>query len=139
MDPDPSGPGRRWFRRLAGVRRRARRRAPDAQGTPFRTANPPIELVAADLRRLLWAHHIQTLTIAGAPGIPAHARRRRELEIAISERATQAARALGVPYPHHLAHTDFDRPVLRRLLRTLAVAGLVLPPAVELLAPDSAF
>jgi sugar phosphate isomerase/epimerase len=133
MDPDRSGPRRRWFdrlRRLAGARRDA---------TPVMATNPPIELIAADLRRLLWEHHIQTLTIAGSPGIAAHVRRRRELEIAISERATQAARALGVPYPHYLAHSDFDRPVLRRLLRTLAVAGLVLPPAVELLAPDSSF
>jgi hypothetical protein len=98
-------------------------------------SNRPIEQIAADLRRLLWQHD----TFARSNDIPMRARRLWALEAAITDCATQAARALDVPHPGRPAHGGFDKPQLRRLLRALAAEGLVLPPAVGLLAPDSRF
>jgi hypothetical protein len=96
---------------------------------------PPIEHIAADLRRLLWRHDV----FARSDDIAVQAQRLWALEVAIADRATLAARALGVPHPDRPALRAFDKPELRRLLRTLAAEGLVLPPAVRLLAPDSRF
>jgi hypothetical protein len=100
-----------------------------------RPGTPPIEQIAADLRRLLWQHD----TFLRSNDTPTRARRLLGLEAAITDRATQAARALDVPHPDRPAYAGFDKPELRRLLRALAAEGLVLPPAVELLAPDSRF
>lgn len=96
-------------------------------------ANPPIEKLAADLRRLLWHHHRLTQSTEFAIS----ALRLWALQAAITICATQAARALDVPYPDPPADAGLGTPELRRLLRSLAAAGLVLPPAVRLLAPDS--
>jgi hypothetical protein len=96
---------------------------------------PPIEQIAADLRRLLWQHDM----FARSNDIPMRARHLWALEAAITDRATQAARALEVPHPDRPAQAGFNKPQLRRLLRALAAEGLVLPPAVGLLAPDNRF
>jgi hypothetical protein len=93
---------------------------------------PPIEKLAADLRRLLWDHDRITQSTDGAMSTL----RLRALQAAITICAIQAARALEVPYPDPPTDAGLDTPQLRRLLRALAAAGLVLPPAVRLLAPD---
>jgi hypothetical protein len=95
-------------------------------------SGPPIEQLAADLRRLLWHHD----RLKQSTDVARRAWHLRALESAITDCATQAARALDVPYPDPPTHGGFDKPQLRRLLRALAAAGLVLPPAVGLLAPD---
>ncbi|HSK96851.1 MAG TPA: hypothetical protein VK891_09560, partial [Euzebyales bacterium] len=89
-------------------------------------AGPPIERIAAELRRLLWAH--DRIAHADDPG--QFARRLWALETAIAHRAGQAARALGLHHPSD----DHDRRQLRHLLRQLADEGLVLPRAVALMA-----
>jgi hypothetical protein len=96
---------------------------------------PPIERIAADLRRLLWQHDM--LTRSG--DLPMRARRLWGLQAAITDCAIQAARALDVPHADPPASAGFERAQLRRLLRSLADAGLVLPPTAGLLAPDSRF
>jgi hypothetical protein len=92
-------------------------------------AGPPIERIAAELRRLLWAHD-RALRADAAPPVP---RRLWTLETAIAHRATQAAGALGLTAPDRGAHGRYDRPQLCRLLRQLADEGLVLPPTVALM------
>jgi hypothetical protein len=98
-----------------------------------RPVNPPIEQLAADLRRLLWHHH----SVKQSTHVAKRAWHLRALEGAITDCATQAARALEVPYPDPPTRGGLDKAQLRRLLRALAAAGLVLPPAVGLLASDS--
>jgi hypothetical protein len=98
----------------------------------LRPGGPPVEQIAADLRRLLWQHD----ALVRANGVAARARRLWALELAIGDVATQAARALGVPQPDWAAHGGFDRAQLRRLLRAIAAEGLVLPSTVGLMAPD---
>jgi hypothetical protein len=92
-------------------------------------AGPPIERIAAELRRLLWAHD-QALQADGAGPTARHLW---TLETAIAHRATQAAGALGVNAPDPAAHGRYDQPQLRRLLRQLADEGLVLPRTVALM------
>jgi hypothetical protein len=93
---------------------------------PPQPAGPPIEQLAADLRRLLRLHG--SLTASAVLSMRAH--RLWAVEAAIAVRATEAARALGVP------HREPERPgALRRdelvaLLRALSAAGLVLPTKV---------
>jgi DNA-binding transcriptional ArsR family regulator len=99
--------------------------------TPW-TANPPIEKLAADLRRLLWNHDMVMRSI----DVARSTWRLRVIEGAITICATQAARALEVPYPDPPPDGGLHQPQLRRLLRALADAGLVLPSGVGLLAPD---
>jgi hypothetical protein len=94
--------------------------------------SPPIEKLAADLRRLLWDHDRVTQSADGAMSTL----RLRALQAAITICAIQAARALEVPYPDPPTDAGLDTPQLRRLLLALAAAGLVLPPAVRLLTPD---
>jgi hypothetical protein len=94
---------------------------------------PPIERVAADLRRLLWQHD----RVTRSADVAMWSGRLRALEGAISICATQAARALDVPYPDPPAPGGVVlKPQLRRLLRALAAAGLAVPAEVGLLAPD---
>jgi hypothetical protein len=94
---------------------------------------PPIEKLAADLRRLLRLHD----ELTRSADVATHAWRLRALEGAIAICATQAARSLDVPHSDPPTPGGFvHKPQLRRLLRALAAAGLVLPPAVGLLAPD---
>jgi hypothetical protein len=108
--------GRRWLR--AG-----------RPSTQLQPVGPPIELLAADLRRLLLEHD----AVRGATDIAMRARRLRALEGAISDCAIQAATALGVPLPDQPASGPIAVPELRRLLRAIAKAGLVLPARAGLL------
>jgi hypothetical protein len=121
---------------LTGARavRAVRRRLVDQRddGT-LQPDGPPIEKLAADLRRLLWQHD----RVARSADVAMHAWRLRALEGAITICARQAARSLDVPDPEQPIPGGFvQKPQLRRTLRALAAAGLVLPPAVGLLAPD---
>jgi hypothetical protein len=101
----------------------------EAQAHPGPTG-PPIEQLAADLRRLVRQHHA-TKT---APGIVMRAHHIYAIEGAITDCAVQAAAALGVPHPEVPPHSALTAAELRRLLRALADAGLVLPTGVGLLA-----
>jgi len=119
-------------RGIRGLRRRARSRRVDPNLQP---ANPPIEEIAADLRRMLWQHDL----FARSNDIPRPAGRLRALEVRMTRRAVQAARALDVAHPDPPAFGGLDTAQLRRLLRDLETEGLVLPPEVGLMAPDSRF
>jgi hypothetical protein len=109
---------------------RALRRAHRPDPAP---SNPPIEAVAADLRRLLRRHEALTLSADGT----ARAVRRRALEDAIADCATDAARALGVPCPRRPGRAPLSTADLAGLLRALAAAGVVLPPVTGLPARDN--
>jgi hypothetical protein len=113
-----------WYR---SARRFVDERHPDADPQP---TSPPIEQLAADLRRLLAQHE----TVRRSPGVAVRGRHLRALEYAITDCATDAARALGLPYPERPAHGSLARPELSRLLQSLARSGLMLPPASGLLA-----
>lgn len=115
--------GVRAVRRLIANRR--------GHGHP-QPSNPPIESVAADLRRLLWQHDLERRH----QEVAAPTKRVWALEAAITRRATQAARALEVPYPDPPAYRGLDRPQLHRLLHALADQGLVLPATVGLMVHD---
>jgi hypothetical protein len=118
-----------------------------ARNNPQPTS-PPIEQLAADLRRLLWRHdavsrstdELRRREMPGDADTPIifamRARRLWALEGAITDCATKAARALDVSHPAVPACGVLEKPNLRRLLRDLADAGLVLPSAVGLLASD---
>jgi hypothetical protein len=132
MDIGLSGRLRRWSGRTGSlavghpvhVGDRRTQRSP-------RPGGPPIEQLADDLRRLLWRHDEFT----GSSGTATQTKLLRALEAAISARAMQAARALGVPHPD-LPAFEVDTEQLRRLLHALSGGGLVLPPEAGLLAPD---
>jgi len=94
---------------------------------------PPIEQIAADLRRMLWEHD----QLTRSDKMAARARRLWALEAAIADRATEASRALGLDHPDRPAHGRFDPLRLRIMLRALAAEGLVLPARVRLMMPDS--
>jgi hypothetical protein len=94
---------------------------------------PPIERIAADLRRMLWEHD----QLTRSDKMAARARRLWALEAAIADCATQASRALGLDPPDRPAHGRLDRLQLRIMLRAIAAEGLVLPARVDLMAPDS--
>jgi hypothetical protein len=119
-------------RGVRAVRRRPRSRRADPSLQP---TNPPIEEIAADLQRMLWRH--DTFARPSAPPIPLG--RVRALEIRITRRAVEAARALEVAHPDPPAYGGFDTAQLRRLLHDLTAEGLVLPPEVGLMAPDGRF
>jgi hypothetical protein len=110
-------------------RRLTRRRRTQWQPHP---SSPPIEHVAADLRRLLWQHDL----VVRRHLVELPAKRLWALETAITRRATQAARALEVPHPAPPRHRGLDRPQLSRLLRALVAEGLALPLNVGLMVPD---
>jgi hypothetical protein len=86
-------------------------------------AGPPLEQVAADLRRLLSEHR----RVARSPQLPARGRRLRALEAALTDRALDAARALGLEPPATPARGALPVPALRSLLEDLARSGVVLP------------
>ena len=131
----------RWSRAIA-------RHLPERIDHEPKAAGLPIEQLAADLRRLLWRHDTvrrstDELRLREMPGdtdtpiiVAMRVRRLWALEGAITDCATKAARALEVPHPPAPAYGGLDKPRLRVLLRDLADAGLVLPPAVGLLASD---
>ena len=87
---------------------------------------PPIEQLAADLRRLLRLH--EELTNSAHIAMLAH--RLWAVEAAIGGRAVEAARALDVPHrrPGHLEM--LSRAELTELLHELSRAGLMLPTPV---------
>ena len=86
-------------------------------------AGPPLEQVAADLRRLLDEHR----TVARTPQLPARGRRFAALEAALTDRAVDAARALELAVPDRPARAALPEPALRALLLELARSGVVLP------------
>ena len=108
---------------------RAARRLVSPPETAPRPDGRPIEEVAGDLRRLLWQHD----RVRRDAGIARRAQRLRALEAAITDCAYEAARALGVSVPERPRLSTAE---LRKLLLSLADAGLVLPPAVSLIAAD---
>lgn len=115
-------------RAVRAVRNALRERAEQLAG-PTATA-PPIESLAADLRRLLLQHE----TLKATPDAAMRVKRLVALEAAITDCATEAARALGVPSPQRPARGPLPVTQLRRLLQALVNAGLVLPSGVSLLA-----
>ena len=112
---------------------RAARRAVVRRGdrTALEPTNTPIELVAADLRRLLRQHDLALRSL-----VPVSAKRLWALELAITRRATQAAQALEVPHPAPPAYRGLDAPQLGHLLRALAAEGVVLPRTAGLMGSD---
>lgn len=117
---------------LRAMRNVWRERAED-QGALTATA-PPIENLANDLRRLLLQHE----TLRRSSDKAMRVKRLVALEAAIADCATEAARALDVPFPGRPARGLIPPTQLRRLLQALLEAGLVLPAGVSLLAdgPD---
>jgi hypothetical protein len=87
---------------------------------------PPIEQLAADLRRLLRLH--EELTSSAHIAMLAH--RLWAVEAAIGARAVEAARALDVPHRQPAQLEMLTRAELTQLLHELARAGLMLPTPV---------
>ncbi len=100
--------------------RAARRRLASPAPVP---AGPPLERVAADLRRLLAEHR----TVVRSPQLPARGRRLLALEAALTDRALDAARALDMQVPARPDGRALPVPTLAALLRDLAGSGMVLP------------
>lgn len=109
----------RWCAYVAEQWRARRPEQPEPLG-------PPIEQLAIDLRRLLRLH--SELTASAHLAMRAH--RLWAVEAAISVRAVEAARALGVPHPEPQPPATLNRTELRAVLGDLAGAGLVLPAKV---------
>ena len=105
---------------LPRVVRAARRRLTP---TPPLPAGPPLEQVAADLRRLLAEHR----RVARSPHLPARGRRFMALEGALTDRAVDAARALELEVPARPAGGTLPVPALQALLTDPASSGVVLP------------
>lgn len=103
-------------RAVRAVRRRLMRPAPVPAG-------PPLEQVAADLRRLLAEHR----RVARSPQLPARGRRLVALEAALTDRAVDAARALELDVPARGPSGALPVAALRALLVELARSGVVLP------------
>ncbi|OLB66630.1 MAG: hypothetical protein AUI10_02215 [Actinobacteria bacterium 13_2_20CM_2_72_6] len=114
-------------RAIETVWRYLQERADEAEPWP---SGPPIEQLAADLRRLIRRHH----AVRDAPEIVMRGHHLRAIEGAITACAVQAAAALGVPHPAVPPRTALAPAELRRLLHALADAGLALPTGVGLLA-----
>lgn len=111
------GPG--WCGSLAARRR-------DSRPGPPVPAGPPIEQIAADLRRLLRLHG--ELTVSAHMAMRAH--RLWAVEAAISACAIEAARALDVPHREPDNPGGLSRGELLDLLTALSASGLVLPTEV---------
>jgi hypothetical protein len=84
---------------------------------------PPIEQLAADLRRLLRLHG----SLTDSAHIAMRAHRLWAVEAAIAVRAVEAARALDLPHPSPSTPGSLRRDEIAALLQTLAASGLVLP------------
>jgi hypothetical protein len=93
---------------------------------PPQPSGPPIEQLAADLRRLLRLHG--EMVVSAHLAIQAH--RLWAIEAAIGMRAIEAARALDVPHREPEMPGALSRSELLQLLTALAAAGLVLPAKV---------
>jgi hypothetical protein len=116
---------------LPGGIRTARRPATKRSAAlDVQPSRPPIELIAADLQRLLQRHE----ATRRSPGVAMRARHLRALEGAITDCATQAARALELPCPDLPANGMLATRELGQLLQALARAGLTLPPEIGLMA-----
>jgi hypothetical protein len=111
--------GPKWCGILAERWRARRPPAPQPIG-------PPIERLAADLRRLLRLH--EELTVSAHMSMRAH--RLWAVEAAIGDRAVEAARALGLPHRVPSRPAVLRRDELLALLHALSAAGLVLPAKV---------
>jgi hypothetical protein len=98
-------------------------------------AGPPIEQLAADLRRLLRLH--AELTTSAHLAIRAH--RLWAVEAAIGVRAVEAATALDVAHREPERPGALTRDELSGLLYALADAGLVLPAKVGPFISDGRF
>ncbi len=109
----------RWWGFLAGL-------LPDRADHGPKPVGPPIEQLAADLRRLLRLHG--ELTVSAHLAMRAH--RLWAVEAAIGVRAVEAAKALGVPHRDPEIPGALNRDDLADLLRALGRAGLVLPDKV---------
>lgn len=101
-------------------------RWPGRKVTEPQPAGPPIEQLAADLRRLLRLHG--ELTTSALLAMRAH--RLWAVEAAIAFRAVEAARALDVPHREPETPGALSRSELLALLNALSAAGLVLPAKV---------
>jgi len=97
-----------------------------ARPQPPQPLGPPIEQLAADLRRLLRLH--SELTASAHLAMRAH--RLWAVEAAIGTRGIEAAKALGVDHPELGPQEALSRSQLHDLLMRLAAAGLVLPARV---------
>jgi len=117
------------------VRQVRSRRFGDTPDSALEPIGPPIEEIAVSLRQLLQRHD----RYARSDDRVLRVRRMSELELVIHLRADQAARALDVPHPARQLYDERDTEHLRLLLFALIAAGLVLPTAVALMAPDSRF
>lgn len=102
----------------------ATRRCSHHDDAPWQPAGPPIERLAADLRRLLRLHG----ELLASAQLAMRAHRIWAVEEAIGVRAIEAARALDVP--HAEAGCGMTRSELIALLHALTAAGLVLPSTV---------
>jgi hypothetical protein len=109
----------RWCAALAEHHRRRR----PVEAVPY---GPPIEQLAADLRRLLRLHG--ELVASAHTAYCAH--RVLAVEAAISTRAIEAATALEIPHPHPETASALTRTEISALLAGLAAAGLVLPARI---------
>ena len=118
----------RWWAALVKAWPHQRAEAPVPIG-------PPIEQLAADLRRLLRLH--EELTRSAHIAMLAH--RLWAVEAAIGARGVEAARALGVPHREVGQLEMLTRGELTRLLQDLARAGMVLPSPVGPFTMDGRF
>src|SRR3954463_6791822 len=98
-------------------------------------AGPPIEQLAADLRRLLRLH--AELTASAHLAMRAH--RLWAVEAAIGVRVVEAANALDVPHREPERPGALTREELSGLLYALGDAGLVLPAKVGPFISDGRF
>ena len=87
---------------------------------------PPIEQLAADLRRLLRLHG----EMVSSAHLAMRAHRLWAIEAAIGVRAIEAARALDVPHREPEMPGALTRSELLDLLNALAACGLILPAKV---------
>lgn len=106
-------------------RRRRKRRGPW-------TDAPPIEQLATDLRRLLRQHDVILASNDGT----LRGRKLQAIDLAIANCARDACLALDVPCALGPPAGATVPRGLRRTLRALADAGLVLPPTADLLTWD---
>ncbi len=109
----------RWCAFLAGL-------WPDRRENEPVPIGPPIQQLAADLRRLLRLHS----ELSASAHLAMRAHRLWAVEAAIGGRAVEAAKALGVPHRDPATPGALNRGELAELLRALAAAGLVLPEKV---------
>ena len=87
---------------------------------------PPIQQLAADLRRLLRLHS----ELSASAHLAMRAHRLWAVEAAIGVRALEAAKALDVPHAAPELPGALNRSELAELLGTLGRAGLVLPEKI---------